>query len=274
MSTQSISGSANTGTANNSAETPSVTSMEQTLDLLADATDAALNVGVEVPDVTIIVPVFNEVHTLPIVLDRIDEVMPESTEVIVVDDGSSDGTTAWLTSLEPRTNRIVLCRNRNHGKGAAVRLAIKHSQGRVVAIQDADLEYDPVHLLDAIQPISDGNADVVYGSRYLQGDDDPSIVHRLGNWLLTALSNRLTGQSLTDMETCHKAFRGDLIRSIQLHESRFGFEPEITAKIAARGISIQEIPTQYDSRSYQEGKKIGWRDAVSAIVCMWKYRRG
>ncbi len=252
---------------------PLIQRIEQSLDLLTAAT-AAASEPCACPDITIIVPVFNEASTLPRVLERIEQVMPPSTEVIVVDDGSSDGTTQWLQSKAAGKNRKIFCRRRNHGKGSAVRLGIRHSRGRVVAIQDADMEYDPANLLAAITPILEGNASVVYGSRYLNGHADPSRLHRFGNWMLTALSNLLTGLKLTDMETCHKAFRGDLIRSIRLRECRFGFEPEITAKIAARGVQVKETATAYDSRGYDEGKKIGWRDAVAALVCMWKYRRG
>lgn len=224
-------------------------------------------------DITVIVPVYNERRTLPHVLRRIDEVMPISTETIVVDDGSNDGTSEWLGKLEPSYNRKIIRRRRNHGKGSAVRLAIRHSRGRVIAIQDADLEYDPVDLLRVIWPIIDGKADVVYGSRYIAGGHDPSLLHRFGNWFLTRTSNRLTGLELTDMETCHKAFDGDLLRSIPLHEPRFGFEPEITAKIAKRQVRILEVPTGYQCRGYAEGKKIGWRDGIDALACMWKYRK-
>ncbi len=143
-----------------------------------------------------------------------------------------------------------------------------------MAIQDADLEYDPVDLLGAIDLVLAGQANVVYGSRYLQRSHDPSWLHCFGNWLLTRLSNALSGLRLTDMETCHKAFRGDLIRSIPLRECRFGFEPEITAKIASRDVEIKEVPTAYHCRGYDEGKKIGWRDGVAALACMWKYRHG
>ena len=232
MSTESL---ASTGTPT---QDPVIQRIEQSLDLLADATTAAAT-QMELPDVTIIVPVFNELDTLPRVLDRIDAVMPPATEVIVVDDGSNDGTTQWLQSRSRTKHRRIFCRRRNHGKGSAVRLAIRHSRGKVVAIQDADTEYDPANLLAAIAPILEGKASVVYGSRYLGGHADPSLLHRFGNWLLTALSNRLTGLQLTDMETCHKAFRGDLIRSIPLRECRFGFEPEITAKIATRGVRVE-----------------------------------
>ena len=223
-------------------------------------------------DLTIIVPVFNERETLPRILNRIDEVAPPRTQTIVVDDASNDGTTDWLATLPERANRKILLRKRNHGKGSAVRLGIRHSGGAVVAIQDADTEYDPADLLNVIEPILQGRADVVYGSRYLESGEDPSKLHRLGNWALTAMSNCMTGQRLTDMETCHKAFRGDLIRSVTLRECRFGFEPEITGKIAARGFEIDEVPTGYQYRSYAEGKKITWRDGVSALACMWRYR--
>jgi glycosyltransferase involved in cell wall biosynthesis len=151
-------------------------------------------------------------------------------------------------------------------------LAIRHSRGRVIAIQDADLEYDPVDLLRVIWPILDGNAEVVYGSRYLGQTSDPSLLHQLGNRMLTFFSNLTTGLRLTDMETCHKAFHGDLLRSIPLRECRFGFEPEITAKIANRDARVIEVPTNYQGRGYDEGKKIGWRDALAAVGCMWTYR--
>lgn len=255
--------------------------IEQTLDDISAATDADQHPAPmprlpelqDTIELTIIVPVYNERETLPTVLDRIDEVMPPGTEIIVVDDGSFDGTETWLASLPTRADRKVIRRRGNHGKGSAVRLAIRHSRGRVVAIQDADLEYDPSDLLGVVRPILDGTADVVYGSRYLFESTDRSVVHRLGNWALTRLSNALTGLSLTDMETCHKAFDGDLLRSIDLRECRFGFEPEITAKIASRGTRISEVPVGYQSRGFDEGKKIGWKDGVAALACIWKYRR-
>jgi glycosyltransferase involved in cell wall biosynthesis len=223
-------------------------------------------------DLTVIVPVFNERQTIPDILRRIAEVFPDATQTVVVDDASSDGTAAWLASLPTQSNRTILLRGRNHGKGSAVRLGIRHSRGQIVAIQDADTEYDPIDLLRVIEPIQRGEADVVYGSRYLRGSEDPSMLHRLGNRALTAISNCMTGQQLTDMETCHKAFRGQLIRSIPIQECRFGFEPEVTGKIALRGVRISEVPTGYKYRSYDEGKKITWKDGVAAFVCIWRYR--
>lgn len=249
--------------------------IDRTLELIADATaTAAGDLPIEHYAVSIIVPVYNERNTLPAVLDRIKQVMPTETEVIVVDDCSTDGTSEWLDSLPKRDSLQIFHRRANHGKGSAVRLAIKHSRGDVVAIQDADLEYDPADLLRTIWPILDGDADVVYGSRYLDECGDRSIIHRFGNGMLTLGSNVLTGLSLTDMETCHKAFDGELLRSIELKECRFGFEPEITAKIAKRTSMILEVPVGYESRGYDEGKKIGWRDAVAAFACIWKYRKG
>lgn len=249
--------------------------IDRTLDLIAEAN--GMTIGgqpLDQYDLTVVIPVYNERETLPSVLARIDEVMPPATQIIIVDDGSLDGTSEWLQSLPCRPGRVVLRRRRNHGKGSAVRLAIRHSVGRVVAIQDADLEYDPADLLRVVWPILEGEADVVYGSRYLDGTSDPSSLHRFGNWALTQMSNRLTGLRLTDMETCHKAFDGEMLRSITLRECRFGFEPEITAKIAAHHARVIEVPTGYQSRGYDEGKKIGWRDGVAALACMWKYRRG
>lgn len=247
--------------------------IDQTLELIAEANSTASGAGsIDQIDVTVIVPVFNERQTLPQVIERIEEVMPPATQLIIVDDGSTDGTAQWLADLAEKANRRVILRRRNHGKGSAVRLAIRHSRGRVVAIQDADLEYDPADLLRVIWPVLEGDADVAYGSRYLEGDHDPSWIHRLGNRLLTLGSNAMTGLKLTDMETCHKAFQGDLLRSISLEQTRFGFEPEITAKVAAQGAKLIEVPTRYNSRGYDEGKKIGWKDGVAALACIWKYR--
>ncbi|MEM9645564.1 MAG: glycosyltransferase family 2 protein [Planctomycetota bacterium] len=249
--------------------------IDETLDLIAQATEVASGrAEVETFDISLIVPVFNERDSLPQVIDRILEVMPPATELILVDDASTDGTTDWLREMDARSNVRVLFRRRNHGKGSAVRLGIRHSLGRVVAIQDADLEYDPADLLRVIWPVLEGEADAVYGSRYLGDQNDDAWLHRMGNGALTMMSNCLTGLKLTDMETCHKAFRGDFLRSIPLRECRFGFEPEITAKIAARDAKVIEVPTRYQARGYDEGKKIGWRDALSALRCMWTYRNG
>lgn len=247
--------------------------VESSLHALEVAVEADLNPACEQTfPLSIVIPAFNERNTLPDVLLRIEHALPIDTQTIIVDDASTDGTTEWLAALPPRRNRTILIRKRNHGKGSAVRLGIRHSRGRIVAIQDADLEYDPADLLDVIRPIQRGRDKAVYGSRYLAASEDPSWLHRMGNWALTAASNCMTGQKLTDMETCHKAFDGDLIRSIAIRECRFGFEPEITAKLAARDITISEVPTGYNYRSYAEGKKITWKDGVAAVACMYRYR--
>ncbi len=160
----------------------------------------------------------------------------------------------------------------NRGKGAALQTGFERAVGEFVIVQDADLEYDPQDILKVIAPLQAGECSVVFGSRYLEhAQQDPSQLHRFGNWALTTLSNVLTGHRLTDMETCYKAFRRDLLQQIQIEQSRFGFEPEITAKLANRGIQIREVGISYNSRSRQEGKKIGWRDLVSAIYCILRY---
>lgn len=249
--------------------------IDLTLDLIAAAQGAARGrANSDQYAISVIVPVYNEVRTLPQVLARIQQVMPREIEVIVVDDGSTDGTQQWLREVPTRPNLKIIHRRVNRGKGSAVRLGIRHSRGDVVAIQDADLEYDPADLLRVIWPILDGDADVVYGSRYLEQSGDRSLLHRLGNGLLTWASNRVTGLRLTDMETCYKAFDGELIRSIELRECRFGFEPEITAKIARRDARILEVPIGYTARGKAAGKKIGWRDGLEAFACICKYRRG
>lgn len=249
--------------------------IDDTLGLIAEANSVASGqTPVKQYDISLVIPVYNERDCLPELMERVFEVMPPATEIIIVDDGSDDGTSHWLRNVKQRDSVRVIHRRRNHGKGSAVRLGIRHSQGRVVAIQDADLEYDPADLLRVIWPILEDRADAVYGSRYLDGNPQDGLIHRLGNRALTFLSNRVTGLKLSDMETCHKAFRGEFLRSIPLCETRFGFEPEITAKIAARDAKVLEVPTGYEARGYDEGKKIGWRDGFNALACMWRYRRG
>ena len=167
----------------------------------------------------------------------------------------------------------LLMHGYNRGKGAALRTAFAMAKGNVILIQDADLEYDPSDYAKLLAPIERGETDVVYGSRFLENaHQDPSRLHRFGNWLLTACSNRFTGQRLTDMETCYKAFRREVLATLEIEQNRFGFEPEITAKLSQLGHKIVEVPISYHARSYEEGKKIGVRDALSAIRCILKYR--
>jgi glycosyltransferase involved in cell wall biosynthesis len=224
--------------------------------------------------VTVVIPVYNERDTIVEIVRRVQAVGVHQ-EIIIVDDFSIDGTRQILLELDREPDIRVLMHGYNRGKGAALRTAFQHARGEVVLIQDADLEYDPNDLPRLLAPIERGEADVVYGSRFLENpEQDPSRLHRLGNWLLTAASNLTTGQRLTDMETCYKVFRREALDEIEIEQNRFGFEPEITAKLSRRGYHIMELPIRYDYRSYEEGKKIGLGDALSALWCIAKYGWG
>lgn len=220
---------------------------------------------------SVLIPVYNERATIDEILRRVIATEFEK-EIIVVDDGSDDGTRQYLERL---SDNSILClfHNKNRGKGAAIRTAVRHATGDIVIIQDADLEYDPADYFKLIRPILDGKADVVYGSRFVTGDYRRVLYfwHMLGNNLLTFLSNMLTNLNLTDMETCYKAFRREILNRITIEEDRFGFEPEITAKMARLNARIYEVGISYSGRTYAEGKKISWRDGVSALRCIIKY---
>jgi glycosyltransferase involved in cell wall biosynthesis len=222
---------------------------------------------------SVVIPVFNEAATIEELVDRVRAV-PVSKEIIIVDDCSTDGTVDVLRGLDASPDVKVICHEVNRGKGAALRTGFVAATGDVVIIQDADLEYDPAEYPKLLKPIADGRADVVYGSRFAGGDSHRVLYfwHSLGNRFLTLLSNAVTGLNFTDMETCYKVFRRDVIQSIELHEERFGFEPEVTAKIAEMGCRVYEVGISYSGRTYEEGKKIGWRDGVRAIWCILKYR--
>ena len=216
--------------------------------------------------VSIVIPVYNESATVEELLRRVASV-PVAKEVIVVDDGSSDGTRPLLTRLQGigLIDHLFL-HDRNRGKGAALRTGFRHATADVVAVQDADLEYDPGEIPRLLGPIADGKADAVYGSRFLGGPHRVLFFwHMVGNRILTLLSNVLTDLNLTDMETCQKLVRRELLQSLPLTVDRFGIEPEITARLAQAEARIYEMPVSYDGRSYAEGKKIGWKDGVSAI---------
>ena len=224
------------------------------------------------PVLSVIVPAFNEMRTIMQVIESLER-LDIDKQIIVVDDGSTDGTRETIQSLQGRRGFDVFLHTRNQGKGAAIQTGIGLALGDIVIVQDADLEYDPQDILKVIQPILDGESNVVFGSRYLgNAHQDQSAFHRFGNAVLTGLSNLMTNQRLTDMETCYKAFRRELLQSIKIEQCRFGFEPEITAKLAKKRIVIREVPISYKSRSWKEGKKIGVKDLVSTLWCILKYR--
>ncbi|TLD97482.1 glycosyltransferase family 2 protein [Helicobacter jaachi] len=223
---------------------------------------------------SIIIPCFNEKATIKNILQVVDNVaLPYEKEIIIVDDCSSDGTQDILKSLES-TYKIIY-HTKNQGKGAALRSGIAQASGDIVLIQDADLEYDPNEYAKLLAPFEKGVADVVFGSRFVSGDSHRVLYfwHRMANGMLTLLSNMMTNLNLTDMETCYKVFRREIIQSITIEENRFGFEPEITAKIAKiKGIRIYEVGISYYGRTYEEGKKIGVKDGFRALWAIVKYR--
>lgn len=220
---------------------------------------------------SVVVPVYNEKETIREVYERIKAVAIEK-EIILVDDYSTDGTREIIKDLESEDTKVYM-HEKNCGKGAALRTGMLQATGEIVIIQDADLEYDPNEYPRLIKPILEGKADVVYGSRFSGGEYHRVLFfwHMLGNKFLTLLSNMFTNLNLTDMETCYKVFRREVVEKITIEENRFGFEPEITAKIAKMKCRIYEVGISYYGRTYEEGKKIGWRDGVQAIFCIVKY---
>ena len=220
------------------------------------------------PDrLSIIVPVYNEVATLRAVIDRLLAIdLPLPREILVVDDGSTDGTGAVLDgAIADGLPITVLHAPQNAGKGSAIREGLRHASGSIVAIQDADLELDPAQLVSLVRPILDGHVAVVYGSRFLKGRSNAPFVTFAANRLLTTLTNLLFGGSLTDMETCYKVMRADVARSLALDAQRFDIEPQITARLLGRGHRIHEVAVRFDPRSRAQGKKIRWRDGVRAV---------
>ena len=222
---------------------------------------------------SIVIPCYNELKTLEAIINAVKKLHYDNKEIILIDDFSSDGTRELIKkNIEAKVDKVIY-HNKNIGKGAAVRSGIKISTGDIVVIQDADLEYDPEEILKVIEPILKGKADVVYGSRFVGATPHRVLYfwHLVANKLLTALSNMLTDITLTDMETCYKAFKREIIQSITIQENRFGFEPEITAKVARMNCRIYEVGISYYGRTYEEGKKIGWKDGISALRCIIKY---
>jgi glycosyltransferase involved in cell wall biosynthesis len=239
---------------------------------------AAIDSSGTTPLLSVVIPVFNEVQTISRILAAV-RAAELDLETIVVDDFSTDGTRDRLNQLAKTHDRLrVLFHDYNQGKGAALRTGFAAARGRFVIVQDADLEYDPNDFHKLLKPLVDDMADVVYGSRFSDMSGESFTLHTFGNQVLTWLSNKCTHLNLTDMETCYKMFRREIIQAIEVEENRFGFEPEITAKIAAfrfdgERVRICEVPVSYNGRTSREGKKIGWKDGFRAIWCIFKYSR-
>ncbi len=223
--------------------------------------------------ISIIIPCFNEVDTIEKIVEKIKSQQQYDKEIIIIDDFSTDGTREVIKKkLNDKIDKLLL-NDKNFGKGYSVRQGIEISTGDVILIQDADLEYDPSDYSKLIEPIKKGYADVVYGSRFV-GSEEKRVLffwHSIGNFILTFLSNMFSNLNLTDMENCYKVFNSKIIKNIKLYENRFGFEPEITAKLAKKKCRIYEVGVKYYGRTYEQGKKIGWKDGFSAIRCIIKY---
>ena len=220
---------------------------------------------------SVVIPVFNELNTIGRVLSRVAS-LNLNLELVIVDDFSTDGTREILEQIKDLPRVTVILKEQNEGKGAALRTGFEHATGDFVVVQDADLEYNPSNIPMLIQPLLKDEADVVYGSRFIGNEQqDESWIHRAGNAVLTSASNLFSGLNLTDMETCYKAFNREVLQDISIKQNRFGIEPEITAKLARRGYRFVEVPISYDSRGYDEGKKIGIKDLINAIYCIGRY---
>src|SRR5437764_14465585 len=255
--------------------THSLDELQRLADLLAVADDyEPVSRDFVIPrnfKISVVIPVYNEAATIRQVLANV-AALPIPKEIIVVDDASTDGTRELLGQYEPANGVHVICRPENEGKGAALRTGLRRVTGDVIVVQDADLEYDPRDIMALVLPIVCGQADAVYGSRFIDGRPrGSSLLHRCGNALLTCLSNWTTGLDITDMETGYKAFRREVLKDFEIKQHRFGFEPEITARIGRHRYRLYEVPIRYNPRSYAQGKKIGVGDLLSTLYCILRY---
>ena len=222
---------------------------------------------------TVVIPCYNEKENIINIVNKVLAAPIENKEIIVVDDKSTDGTREILEKdVKPLVSQLIY-HEVNGGKGAALKTGFQYATGDVVIIQDADMEYDPNEYPLVVNPVFEGAADVVYGSRFLNQKRKGYLANRMANLFLTKLSNLFTKQKLTDMETCYKAFKREIIQNVDIKENRFGFEPEITAKVSGMGIKIREVPISYYPRTNEEGKKIGFKDGLRAIYSIWRYRK-
>jgi glycosyltransferase involved in cell wall biosynthesis len=224
---------------------------------------------------SIVIPCYNEINTIHKIIDSVKQIDFIDTEIILVDDFSIDGTREVLIDISTKTNKIdkLILNTKNRGKGFSISQGIKEANGDLLIIQDADLEYNPLEIKNLLIPIYENDADVVFGSRFRGGQAGRVLYfwHSVGNYILTLFSNIMTNLNLTDMETCYKLFKTNIIKSIQINENRFGFEPEITAKISKLDIKIFEVGISYNGRKYADGKKINWKDGFRAIYCIIRY---